>query len=148
LEEVCEHLESSPIGNCSICGRTVCTDCYREIFNAMICDQHENLEDEGEWELVGYYAVGTDLEERRYILEDHAITSLVVEGDQDGVELYVTTEDKDDAYASLSAAAGAGSQLCGACKIEVSADIEECPLCGNPPAASHDTGYLDSESTH
>ena len=60
MEEVCEHLESSPIGHCSICGRTVCTDCYREIFNAMICDQHEKLEDEGEWELVGYYAVGTD----------------------------------------------------------------------------------------
>lgn len=136
------------MGNCSICGRTVCTDCYRDIFNAMICDQHEALEDEGQWELVGYYAPDTDLEERRYILEDHAITSLAVEGDQDGVELYVTVDEKDDAYASLAAVAGGTSHLCGACKIEISADIEECPLCGNPPAASHDAGHHDSEPIH
>ena len=146
MEEACEHLESSPIGACAICARTVCTDCYRDIFNAMICDQHEDLEDEGQWELVGYYSPGTDLEERRYTLEEQAIVSLVVEGDQDGVELYVTTDEKDDAFASLAAMAGEESRVCGECKIVVSAEIDECPLCGNPPETSD--GYHDSESIH
>jgi hypothetical protein len=91
MEHGCEHEESSPIGKCAICGRTVCSECYREVFSAMICDLHQNLEDEAEWELVGYYADPSLLAERRYTLEDNGITSLVVETDDETIELYVPT---------------------------------------------------------
>ena len=144
--ESCEHLESAPIGKCSICDATVCSDCYREVFSAMICDQHEALEDEGEWQLVGFYSVDTSLEERRYVMEEQGITSLVVDGDGEAVELYVPNDEKADAYAALSSLAGKESHLCEGCSIEFSADIEECPLCGTP--AADVAGNHDTESIH
>ena len=63
--EGCEHTEASPIGKCAICDRTVCSDCYRSIFNGMICDLHQALEDESDWALVGLYTSENALDERR-----------------------------------------------------------------------------------
>jgi len=144
--EGCEHLESAPIGKCAICDRTVCSDCYREVFTAMICDMHEALEDEGEWQLVGFYSESVSLEDRRYLLEEQGITSLVVEGDGEAIELYVPVDEKDDAFASLSSAAGDESHICAECDIEFSADIEECPLCGTPAGQSDEHDDEDRDA--
>ena len=51
----CDHTDGSPMGVCAICGKTVCSECYTTVFNEMICDEHEALEDESAWELVAIY---------------------------------------------------------------------------------------------
>lgn len=129
MEHGCEHLEGSPIGKCSICERTVCGDCYRDLFSAMICDLHESLEDESAWALVGFYTEQAALAERRFVLEDQQIASLVVEVDEDSIELYVPVEEKDDAYAALSGATVA-AVFCFDCKIQFAASLGTCPICG------------------
>ena len=129
MELGCEHTEGSPIGKCAICDRTVCSDCYRDIFSAMICDMHEELEDEAEWELVGYYSSSAVLDQRRYTLEEHGVTSLVVESEEDSIELYVPIEEKDDAYVALTASAEE-ENYCEDCRVQYSADMTACPVCG------------------
>jgi hypothetical protein len=128
--EGCEHAESSPIGKCAICERTVCGDCYQEVFGAMICDQHRGLEDESDWALVGYYTPRTvDIEERRYALEESGVTSLMVETDDETTELYVPESEKEDAFQALASSSG-DDVMCTECEIEYSHDLDACPVCG------------------
>lgn len=132
MEHGCEHAEASPIGKCAICDRTVCSECYREVFHTMICDLHESLEDESEWAVAGLYTDDSTLGERRYTLEDSGITSLVVESDGETSELYVPIEEKDDAFSTLSAS-GDGTNLCEECRIQFPEEEDSCPMCGAPP---------------
>lgn len=129
MENGCEHTEGSPIGKCAICDRTVCGDCYRDVFNAMICDLHRELEDEAEWELIGFYSDSSALAQRRYVLEEHGITSLIAEPDEESVELYVPRNEKDDAYDALSGTAD-DTFACSDCRIQYSAGLDTCPICG------------------
>ena len=132
--EGCEHGEGSPMGKCAICARTVCSECFRNVFTEMICDGHQHLEDESEWVLVGFYLDGEALKQRRYLLDESGITSLAVDGDEDAIELYVPTGEKDDAQASLSTIAQ-DALFCGECRIQFSTDMGVCPLCGVKPAS-------------
>ena len=132
MEHGCEHTEGSPIGKCSICDRTVCGECYRDIFGTMICDLHQSLQDEGSWELVGYYSSTAPLVQRRYVLEDAGITSLVVDTDEEKVELYVPAEERDDAFEALLGDRH-DTSICDDCHIQYSSEFHECPLCGVKP---------------
>jgi hypothetical protein len=140
MEHGCEHTEGSPIGKCAICEKTVCSECYREVFNAMICDLHQELEDESNWALVGFYNDSDALAERRYILEDSGITSLFVEVDDEAIELYVPSEEKEDAFSSLE---GSGVDIfgCRECQIQYTKELSACPLCGTAPAEA-DTSQI------
>lgn len=131
----CEHSEGSLMGKCAICGKMVCGECYRSIFTQMICDAHQALEDEGSWELIGFYSDVAALAERRFLLEEQGIASLPVEADADTVELYVPLEDKREAWDALLASSE-GSLYCSDCRIQYSPDIGVCPLCGVRPADS------------
>ena len=130
--EGCEHTEASPIGKCAICDRTVCSECYNDLFGMMICDLHSALEEESEWELVGFFSDAGFMAQRRYVLEEHGITSLVVDNEEEAVELYVSNEEKDDAFAVLSASAE-DEHSCSECKIQFGKDMENCPVCGAKP---------------
>jgi hypothetical protein len=125
----CEHEDGTPIGKCAICERTVCTECYRTVFSETICDAHEALEEESEWELIGFYTDAAAPAQRRYILEDNGVTSLVVEADADMIELYVPVTEKEDAFAALQSSAD-DSYFCEDCQIQYSKDLGACPLCG------------------
>lgn len=143
--EGCEHTEGSPIGKCAICDRTVCSECYNEVFGSMICDLHRGLEDESDWELAGHYTTSSVVEERRYALEENGITALVVETDDEAVELYVPSEEKEDAYSTLTAATG-DEVFCDDCMIEFSADLDACPVCGaKTEGHSSDRGGSDDD---
>lgn len=132
MEQGCEHAEGSPIGKCAICERTVCTECYNDVFGTMICDLHAGLEDDSAWELVGLFSDRALVVQRRYVLEENGLTSLVVDSDEDAVELYVPSELKDDAFAALSAVAD-DELRCPECKILFTRDMENCPVCGAQP---------------
>lgn len=130
MENGCEHVEGSPIGKCAICNRTVCSECYRDVFNTMICDLHADLEDEAEWALVGFYSEVSTMAARRFELEEHGITSLVAEPDEESIELYVPSAEKVDAFEALTAAADNTSVVCAECRIQHSAALDACPVCG------------------
>ena len=140
MEHGCEHTDGSPIGKCAICGRTVCSECYQDIFGAMICDLHRGLEDESSWELVGFFADTPELAERRYALEENGITSLIVDYEEDAVELYVPNEDKDDAFAALTAS-GEEEYGCPECRIQFTKEMHACPVCGAAPADRGEAAY-------
>jgi hypothetical protein len=125
----CEHLDGDYIGKCAICGDMVCGECFQTLFNTVICSAHEELEDESAWELLGLYNSPSDLEERRYFLQEQGITSIVVESEEDMTELYVPIEEKDDAYETLS---GASEDIlqCDNCKVLYSEEVGNCPICG------------------
>ena len=125
----CEHEEGSPMGNCAICGAMTCSECFRTIFNQTICADHEDLEDESCWELVGFYTDETALDERRYYLEEQGITSIVVDTEEEAIELYVLVEEKEDAYAALISS-GEDSLFCPSCQVQYSPELLTCPLCG------------------
>lgn len=129
MEQGCEHTEGSPIGKCAICDRTVCSECYNDVFGAMICDLHPGLDEESSWELVGFFEDAMSLAERRYALEEGGISSLVVEGDEEAIELYVPTDDKEDAFAILSGS-GDGEHSCMECQIQYAGSMDACPVCG------------------
>lgn len=131
----CEHLEGSMMGKCAICGQMVCGDCYRNLFNQLICSAHPHLEDESSWELVGFYTDSVSLSERKFILEENSITSLVVEADADTVELYVPVEEREDAWDALRASSE-GALYCVDCKVQYSPDAGVCPVCGVKPVES------------
>lgn len=129
MEQGCEHTEGSPIGKCAICDRTVCSECYNDVFGAMICDLHPGLEDESSWELVGFFTDAVSLAERRYSLEEGGITSLMVESDDESIELYVPNDDKDDAFAILCSSSEE-ENVCMDCGIQYSHEMDACPVCG------------------
>ena len=117
------------MGMCAICGKTVCSECYRTVFNETICDEHLALEDESGWELVGMFADPAVVADRRYRLEENGIASLSVQSDEDVIELYVPAEEKVEGFAVLQATAEEGG-LCYECRIQYPADHDVCPLCG------------------
>lgn len=129
MERGCDHVDGSPMGVCAICGKTVCSECYRTVFNEMICDEHEALEDESAWELVGIFSDAGVVAERRYQLEENGISSIAGESDEDVIELYVPAEERDEGFAVLQSTGDEGS-VCEECRIQFSADQEACPLCG------------------
>jgi hypothetical protein len=101
----------------------------RTVFNQIICESHEDLEDETAWELVGFYTSESSLEERRYYLEEQGITSVVVETDDDTIELYVPEVEKEDAYNAL-ASSSEETISCSNCHVEFASEMQVCPLCG------------------
>lgn len=117
------------MGMCAICGKSVCSECYRTVFNETICDEHSTLEDEAGWELVGIFADPAVVVDRRYRLEENGIASLSVQSDEDVIELYVPAEEKVEGFAVLQATAEEGG-LCSECRIQYPADHDVCPLCG------------------
>ncbi|NIM22627.1 MAG: hypothetical protein GTN64_09495 [Candidatus Latescibacteria bacterium] len=117
------------MGTCSICGEMVCSECFRTVFNQVICDGHADLEDESAWELVGLYTSEGSLAERRYYLEEQAITSINVETDDETFELYVSEDEKEDAYAAL-VSSSEETLYCPVCQIQYAREMQECPLCG------------------
>ena len=125
----CEHEDGAPMGTCSICGEMVCSECFRTVFNQTICGNHEDLEDESAWDLVGFYPSEEPLAERRYYLEEQGITSIVVEADDGTMELYVPEEETENAYETL-VANGEDYLSCSACQVEFAKEMEICPLCG------------------
>ena len=112
-----------------MCGKTVCSECYRTVFNDMICDEHEALEDESAWELVAIYTDPAMVADKRYQLEENGISSISVQGEEDAVELYVPAEEKDEGFAVLQTA-GDDVGICKHCQIQYSTELEACPLCG------------------
>jgi RNA polymerase subunit RPABC4/transcription elongation factor Spt4 len=125
----CDHVDGSPMGVCAVCGKTVCSECYRTVFNDMICDEHEALEDESAWELVGIYTDPSVVADRRFLLEENGISSISVPSDEDAVELYVPADDKDEGFAVLQSG-GEDLGVCSQCRIQYSIELEACPLCG------------------
>ena len=125
----CEHSEGSPVGKCAICDRMVCSECYRTVFTETICDAHDTLEEESEWELIGFYGDTAAAHTRRYVLEEQGITSLAVEAEEDSIELYVPVDDREDAYEVLITILE-DAVSCGDCKIQYANTLEACPLCG------------------
>ncbi len=117
------------MGMCAICGKSVCSECYRTVFNETICDEHTTLEDESAWELVGMFADPSVVADRRYRLEENGISSLSVQSDEDVIELYVPAEERVEGFAVLQASAEEGG-LCYECRIQYPADHDVCPLCG------------------
>lgn len=130
----CEHLDGNIMGKCAICGDLVCGECFEEIFNTMICSNHEELNDEGEWELVGLYTADHNIEESRYFLDEQGVTSILVETDDDTIELYVPSDEKPDAFAALG---GENDDLleCQGCQVQYSREVGVCPICGVSAAA-------------
>jgi len=138
MERGCDHLDGTPMGMCAVCGKTVCSECYRSVFNEMICDEHEAHEEESAWALVGIYTDAAVVTEKRFQLEENGIPSIAVHSEEDAVELYVPTEEKDEGFAVLQSSGEEGG-ACRECRIQYSADIDACPLCGakqsGPPEA-------------
>ena len=141
MEEGCEHTEASPIGKCAICDRTVCADCYNDVFGAMICDLHQGLEDDSEWELVGIFTDATLVARQRYDLEESGITVLAVDAEDDNIEVYVPNEERDDAFAALTASADAENS-CPDCQIQFGENLANCPVCGAKPARAGGENYI------
>jgi hypothetical protein len=125
----CEHPNRDYMGKCAICEDVVCGECFQTIFNTVICEAHEQLEDESSWELLGYYASLASLEERRMFLQEQGVTSIAVESEEDTAELYVPIEEKDDAFAALQGASEDVLQ-CDSCKVFFSKETGTCPICG------------------
>jgi hypothetical protein len=144
MEHGCEHIEGSPIGKCAICERTVCTECYNEVFGAMICDLHAGLEDDSEWELVAFFSDATLVTPRRYVLEENGITSLVVDHEDEAVELYVPNDEKEDAFASLLISADEET-TCGECRILFAKELDSCPICGSKPMDIEEYDQLNED---
>lgn len=138
MDRGCDHVDGSPMGVCAICGKTVCSECYRTVFNEMICDEHEALEDESAWELVGIYTDASAVADKRYQLEENGISSIVGQSEDEMAELYVPAEERDEGFAVLHAA-GVEGVVCNECRIEFSADMDACPLCGGR-REGHDAG--------
>jgi rubrerythrin len=129
MGQECEHLDGDYVAKCAICGDMACGECFQTLFNTVICGQHEHLEDDSAWELLGFYTSPAALEERRYFMQEQGITSIVVESEDDMTEMYVPIEEKSDAFEALS---GAGEDIlqCDSCKVFFSKAVGTCPICG------------------
>lgn len=129
MEDQCEHVDGTYMGKCAICDNMVCGECFQTLFNTVICGAHRDLEDESMWELIGFFTNQSAVEERRYFLQEQSLTSIVQETDEDVMELYVPSSEKEDAFAALS---GASEEIlsCESCKVFFSDNIGACPICG------------------
>jgi hypothetical protein len=125
----CEHPNGDFMGKCAICDNMVCGECFQTIFNTVICGEHEELEDESAWEMLGLYTSLTSLEERRQFLQDQGMTTIAVESEDDTAELYVPIDEKDDAFEALQGASDDELQ-CDNCKVFFSIESGACPICG------------------
>ncbi len=130
----CEHEDGNLMGSCAICGDTTCGECFQSLFNAIICGNHTDLEDEGEWELVGFFMLQQSVDERRYYLTEQSLTSMSVETDEDVIELHVPAEDKAETY-TLLAVPSEDIFNCDTCQVIYSVELESCPVCGTAPVA-------------
>ena len=127
----CDHSDGSHVGSCAVCGEPVCSECFQTLFNVVICANHEGLEDEGEWELLALYNTTEGSDSLRFYLDDHGVTSLVVENEDSLMEVYVPIEEKDDAWASLEGGeAGEDMVKCNEDRLYFAREIGECPICG------------------
>jgi RNA polymerase subunit RPABC4/transcription elongation factor Spt4 len=126
----CEHSDGDVMGKCAICGNMVCSECYRTVYNQMICSGHLDLEEESSWEVVGFYSDSDIVAEVRFELKEQGLTSLELEADADTIEIYVPPEEKEDAWESITALAGE-FRSCSECQVHFSSDIGICPICGN-----------------
>lgn len=134
----CGHDDGAVMGTCAICGESVCSDCFQPLFSVMICSNHDDLEDEGEWEVIGFFSSESVLEDRQYLLNDQGVTCIAVETEDDTVELYVPVVERDDAHAALADATDE-TLHCPNCKVYYSQEISVCPQCG-VSAAESDSG--------
>ncbi len=125
----CEHPDGDIMGSCAICGGMVCGECARPVFNVTICNEHGALEDEGAWELIGFYTSQAAVDTRKYILDEAGVAALVNEGDEDVSELYVPVDERDEAYAALSGNSE-DSVECETCRVFYSPEMGVCPVCG------------------
>ncbi len=142
MEKGCDHIDGSPMGMCAVCGKTVCSECYRTVFNEMICDEHEALEEDSAWALVGIYADAAVVTEKRFHLEENGISSIAVQNEEDAVELYVPTEEKDEGFAVVQSSGDEGG-ACVECQIQYSIDLEACPLCGGKHSGGGEEHEVD-----
>jgi len=131
----CEHESGNLIGKCAICGEMICEDCYRSVYNQMMCGAHRDLEDESTWELAGSYHTNDPIDEVKFALGEHGVAALFVEVDTDTVELYVPEEDKESVWEMFKASSDA-DRLCHECKINFSDQVTLCPVCGKAPGGS------------
>ena len=125
----CEHLDGDVIGKCAICGNMVCSECYRTVFNQMICASHETLEEESLWEVAGFFADIDVVAEVRFELKEQGLTSLELEADADMIELYVPPEEKEDAWHAIQGLSSTFNS-CEECQVHFSSDVGSCPICG------------------
>jgi len=128
----CDHSEGSVMGKCAICGNIVCSECYRSVYNQMICGEHESLEEESAWEVIGFYSDSDKVAQARSALDERDVTSLIVEADADTIELYVPPEEKDDGWEALCSVDG-DYLACRECRVHFSSDVGICPMCGSKP---------------
>jgi hypothetical protein len=117
------------MGQCAICGDMTCGECFQTIFNTVICGEHEELEDESSWELLGVFEDLSQSEETRSFLQDQGITSIAVESEDDTAELYVPIDEKDDAFEAAQGLSEDALQ-CDDCKVYFSKETGICPICG------------------
>jgi len=125
----CEHPNGDIMGKCAVCGDIVCGECFQPIFNVMMCANHGDLADEGAWELIGFFLSEWAIESRRIFLDEAGVLSLVNEGEEDVLELYVPIEERDDAFAALQSVTE-DSIECEQCRVFYSPEMETCPVCG------------------
>jgi hypothetical protein len=127
----CDHTDGTHVGTCAICGDPVCSECFQALFNTVICSNHENLEDEGDWELLALYANSEGSDGLRFFLDDHGVPSVAVETEEGAMEVYVPIEEKDDAWAALEGGeAGDDMIRCDEDRLYFAREIGECPICG------------------
>jgi RNA polymerase subunit RPABC4/transcription elongation factor Spt4 len=110
----------------------VCSECYRTVYNQMICSAHEALEEESSWEVIGFYSDADSAAAVRFELIEQGLTSLAVEADADTIELYVPPDEKDDAWEIVCNLTG-DFESCTPCRVHYSSDIGICPICGVKP---------------
>ena len=131
MDQECEHLDGDFVGKCAICGDMVCGECFQTLFNTVICAAHEHLEDESAWELVGFYTDRAAVAQTRFDLEDKEIASIIVEGDEETVELYIPLEEREHADEVLMSSPD-DAVFCEDCRIQYSPEMGACPVCGKP----------------
>jgi hypothetical protein len=124
------------VGTCAVCGDPVCTECYSPIFTAVICANHEGLEDENEWELIGVYATAGPVENVRFLFDDHGLLSLAMENDDGLMEVYVPVSEKDDAWATMDDGEADDMSRCEDCQVVFTLEMSECPVCGKESEVS------------
>lgn len=117
------------MGKCAICDDMACGECFQTLFDATICGNHEELEDESMWEAIGFFTDTSAAENRRYYLTEQTVVSLVVESEDEMVELYIPSEQKEEAYDAL-AGDSEDAESCESCHIFYSKEISQCPICG------------------
>jgi hypothetical protein len=97
----------------------------------VICSNHEGLEDESDWELIALYSTTGGSDNLRFFLDDQGIASVAVENEEGTMEVYVSIEEKDEAWAALEGGeAGDDMVKCDEDRLYFAREIGECPICG------------------